>query len=162
MNLYELQQGYAQLDLLLTESEGEITIEIQDLIDALSEDKDKILEGIAVMIKNSEAEAEALTNEAKKLTERKRKLEQKVETLKKATFNILPEWETWTHGPHKLSWRRSEAVEVFAQDKIPNQYWIETYSRSVDKKALKEALKADRASQIPGAELITNWNLQIK
>jgi len=60
----------------------------------------------------------------------------------------------------KLSFRKSEAVSILDDSIIPEEFTKEIVSVSVDKTAIKKAIKEGRS--IDGAELIVKQNLQIK
>ena len=59
----------------------------------------------------------------------------------------------------KLSWRKSESVNVPDVTLLPEEYRRVKEVVEADKKAIKDALKAGEA--IAGAELVVKKNLQI-
>ena len=61
---------------------------------------------------------------------------------------------------YKLSYRKSEAVEIINEQAIPQEFMKEKITTAPDKTAIKEALK--NWQEIPWATIITKQNLQIK
>ena len=82
MKLYQLPAEAAQIEMLLTESEGELTPELeQRLKEFIEGGKDK-LESSACVVKSLQAQAEACKNEAARLTSRRKSLEDNADRLK--------------------------------------------------------------------------------
>lgn len=61
---------------------------------------------------------------------------------------------------NKLSYRKSEAVILTNEELIPAEYKKEKLTISIDKTEIKKAIKA--GTEVPGAEIETRNNLQIK
>ena len=63
--------------------------------------------------------------------------------------------------PHsKISYRKSESVEVNDVSLLPKEYRKEKIEVSADKVELKKVLKSGK--EINGAKLVTNINMQVK
>ena len=58
----------------------------------------------------------------------------------------------------KLSFRKSEAVEVVDESLLAQQFF--NYKPSIDKTAIKAAIKA--GEEVAGARIVNNQNLQLK
>lgn len=146
---------------------GEISDQLAAELDALRiEEQDKI-ESIALYIKNLQAEAEAIAVEEKALAARRKAKLNKSRWLTGYLGDYLQREERadFETPRCRLSFRRSEAVEVTDEDAL--RTWLaghDDYLRyrepELDKTALKQALKAGQA--IPGAALAERMNLQIK
>jgi hypothetical protein len=68
--------------------------------------------------------------------------------------------ERYSAGRVELAWRKSEAVEITDEFKVPDQFIkIEQVSK-IDKLAIKENIKA--GEEVPGAVLVTRQNLTVK
>jgi hypothetical protein len=59
-----------------------------------------------------------------------------------------------------LSFRKSESVEVFSPEVVPEQYYVEKTTKTVSKELIKAAIK--EGCIVAGAKLVTKQNLQIK
>ena len=60
----------------------------------------------------------------------------------------------------KLSFRKSESVEIIDEKDVPGNFFETKTVSTVSKTKIKEAIKEGQT--IPGAQLITKQNLQIK
>ena len=60
----------------------------------------------------------------------------------------------------KLSYRKSDSVEVYDINSLPKEYVKENIELSADKASLKKAIKS--GEKINGATLVTNLNMQVK
>jgi len=74
-----------------------------------------------------------------------------LKTFKKTDFNT---------DLYKLSYRKSESVEIINEEMIPQEFKKEKITTAPDKVAIKEALK--NWQEVPWASIITKQNLQIK
>ena len=61
---------------------------------------------------------------------------------------------------YKISYRKSEAVEIINEQAIPQEFMKEKTTIAPDKTAIKEAIKSWQ--EVPWASIITKQNLQIK
>lgn len=61
---------------------------------------------------------------------------------------------------YKISYRKSESVEIINEQAIPQEFMKEKTTVTPDKTAIKEALK--NWAEVPGATIKVNQNLQIK
>jgi hypothetical protein len=160
MTLYDIN---AQLEALLEQVDpdtGELLCDM-DQLEALSLERDRKLEGLALYIKNRDAEAKAIREEEKALADRRRSLERKAERAREFLSRMLA-GEKFSTPRVAVSWRKSEAVEIgmsfFSAD--ANKRFLRFKDPEPDKTAIKAALKA--GEEITGAELVTNLNMSIK
>ena len=158
--LYEIDQQLERLLELDTErmvdtETGEI-LTAED-IDKLQMDRAEKIEGCLLVIKNKLAEADAIDVEMKKLTDRKRSLNNKAIWLQEYVASSL-NGETFSTSKVAVTYRKSEAIEVLDIDKISPEYIKTTIS--ADKTAIKKAIKAGEV--VGGAQLIERMNMQIK
>ena len=161
MNLYEINAALMQAyDDAVDQEKGEIIEnEAYKAIDGLQMALEEKTENVLLWIKNLQADAEALKKEKQAFADRQSRVENKIESLKKYVGGVL-EGQKFQTARVSASWRKSDAVEydgdVFA---LPEDY-IKYSEPTVDKVALKKALK--NGEKIKGARLITRQNLQIK
>ena len=87
MRLYELTSSYLQLQELLEESVDDQLL--ADTLEAVQGEYDVKMEAYAKVIKNLEANMDALKVEAKRLTDKRKVLENNIDRLKKAMFDSM-------------------------------------------------------------------------
>ena len=160
MKLFEIN---AALEELLNQQDpetGELTCDL-DQLDALMMERDEKLEGLALYVKNADAEAKAIREEEKTLAERRRSLENKAERAKGFLAEQLA-GEKFSTPKVAVSYRKSEQVEVsmafFTEES--NERFLRFKDPEADKTAIKNALKAGET--VPGAELVSKTNMILK
>lgn len=82
MRLYELPAEVRRIDDLLTESEGEITPEIEAALAAMEIEKADKVDAIGALIAEAKRESDAVSAEATRLAERSGRLCRRAENLK--------------------------------------------------------------------------------
>lgn len=105
---------------------------------------------------------EAIDNEIKRLSEMKKHRMNAAERLKnyiKFTMekNGIEKIET---DLFKLSFLKSETIDVVDESTVPEEFIVTKIIKSVDKIAIKKALK--EGIEIPGVAITLHQNLQIK
>lgn len=157
MTLFDINKAILEFDYEIDEETGEI-LNAEEL-DALELARDEKIEGVGLWIKNLQAEAEAVKKEKDAMADRQRRLEKKAESLKNYLAWAL-HGEKFSTPRIAMSWRKSESVlipdEALLDDRFVNIQMI----KKPDKKLIKDTLKA--GLEVPGAELVTKQNLQIK
>lgn len=161
MTLYEINQ--AILDTIDPET-GEI-IDVGKLSE-LQMEREQKLEGVALWIKNLNAEAEAYKAEKEAFAEREKAAKNKAESLKKWLAYAL-NGEKMSTQKVAISFRKSEAVEIedeervitFAQENGRDDL-LSYKAPTVNKSAIKEVIKTGK--EIPGAVLVEKQNISIK
>lgn len=162
--LYEIDQailavietGY-QVDM----ETGEILFDCDDL-ENLQAEKDRKLEGCACYVKNLLAECEALRNEEMALAVRRKQKEKRIEHMKTyiAASMKLDDLSKFETPKCKLSFRKSTALEITDESRIPRNYTNEVITYKPDKARIKDAIKL--GAFVPGAQLVERKNLQLK
>ena len=157
MNLYETKQEFEKaIEECVDMETGEIINPTRlDELNMVLTDK---RENVALYIKNLSAEAKAIDEEAKNLTNRKRVLNNKVEGLKKYLADNL-EGHKFETAKVVVSFRKSEQLEINSIEHIPTEYLI-SQEPKIDKVALKKSIK--QGAVINGVQIITKQNIQIK
>lgn len=158
--LYEI--GKDQLAILgdIEMADGEVTAEIQARIDLLAENFEQKAIAYGYVIKQCEGEESLIDAEIKRLQELKKKSAKLSDYLKERIAGAMIEFgfEKIETPTLKLSFRKSEAVEIVDEAQLNQKYF--NYKPTVDKTSIKAALKA--GEEVAGAKLVTNQNLQIK
>lgn len=157
MNLYEIKQEFEKaIEECVDMETGEIINPTRlDELNMVLTDK---RENVALYIKNLSAEAKAIDEEAKNLTNRKRVLNNKVEGLKKYLADNL-EGHKFETAKVVVNFRKSEQLEINSIEHIPTEYLI-SQEPKIDKVALKKSIK--QGAVINGVQIITKQNIQIK
>ena len=160
MKLYELTQNYMNLqDLLEDETIG------QDLIESamkeVGEDIEEKAQNYAVIIKNLEAEAEALEKEEKRLAARKSSLRNRNKILKDNLENSMKAIGKTKFKTNFFSFnigKNPPSVNIDDENLIPDQYIV--YTKSAAKKAMLDDIK--QGVIIPGVSLKQTESLRIR
>lgn len=163
MKLYEidsmLEEAIAIAIQQAEESEGEITTDWAEFMEAIELERDQKILNVARYIKNIKADAEALKAEKIKLGERQAVLENRVNSMKSFLLLFLKEGEKVSDETAAVSTRNNAAAVILSDDfDIPEEFQI--VSVSADKKAIKEALNLGK--KIDGALLKSSRSVTIK
>lgn len=158
----EIQTIGTRLEDWAADHDGDITdFPLVSDLEALQMVRERKLLSMACLVKDIEAEADALKKEAASLAERARVKSNAATRIKGVISAFMEPGEKLADSRAALSWRKSEAVEVEVEaEKLPEEFRRVKVITDADKTALKDALKAGR--EIDGARLVTKQNLQIK
>ena len=162
MNIFNIQSEYQQLFNELIENGGELTPELELALQINKDNFHSKSENYAYITKQFDGEIDIIDNEIKRLQQAKKSREKTIQRLKDTielamlTFEI-DKIET---PLIKISFRKSESVEVTDVNELPNEYKVIKLTESADKLKIKDAIKA--GINIIGCYLKTNRNLQIK
>lgn len=160
MTLYEIAQEMATL---IDPETGEIRD--FEAWEELSLSREEKRDSTASWIKSLEAEANAVDEEARKLTERRNTIRRKAERLREYLAADL-DGQAWKNEHHDIRYRRSAAVEITDEDRLVA--WLQDHDEDaltyqmpkISKTAVKEHLKA--GEELPGAELVERLSMQLK
>ena len=160
MKLYELTQNYMNLQALLEDE----TIS-QDIIEAamkeVGDDIEEKAQNYAVIMKNLEAEAEALEKEEKRLAARKSSLRNRNKILKDNLENNMKAIGKTKFKTNLFSFnigKNPPSVNIDDENLIPDQYIV--YTKSAAKKAMLDDIK--QGVIIPGVSLKQTESLRIR
>ena len=162
MNIYNIQSEYQQLVNQLIENGGEITPELELALQINKDNFHSKSENYGYITKQFDGEIDIIDNEIKRLQQAKKSREKTIQRLKYTielamiTFDI-DKIET---PLIKISFRKSESVEVTDVNELPNEFKVIKVTESADKLKIKDALKSGMF--IEGCSIKTNRNLQIK
>lgn len=164
MTLYEINHDIEETLNLLLASMNPETGEVDEVyvhqLEDLNVQRDEKLESIGCYIKNLEAEAEAIKKEEEALKQRRETAERKANSLAQYITEMLG-GEKWSCPRVAFSFRKSEQVTTVDDlELIPDEYCVIKTERKVDKKKIKEAIKA--GVEVRGAWLTEKINLNIK
>lgn len=157
MNLYELTEDFIKIQDLLEENGGEVTEDIEKLLEFHEDSFRDKATNYAKFIRQLTLEAELLEKEEKRLYAMR---SAKLNLVDKLRTNLgeymkLSNMDKVDLGLFKLSWRKSSAVSII--DEVP-----ELYTRVVtspDKTMIAQALK--EGAPLSFAEIVETKHLQI-
>ena len=167
MKLYEIANDY--LALMQAIENDEIPEEaISDTLEAVKGELEVKADNIGCLLKNIEADINAIKAEEERLAERRKTKAKAYDRLKQYLSDALlgvgiDKVET---ARNVISFRKSESVEVnedvFTKWALENREDLITVTMNTkaNKTAIKKELKG--GTEIPGAMLIQNKNIQIK
>lgn len=160
MNIYEITEEIRAIYEEIEMADGELTDEVAAKLEIAQGELTAKAENYCKLIRNVAAEAEALKNEADRLTKRRRSLENLQTRLKEALrcAMIVSDTQNMDAGLFKLSLRKSEAVDITDEAAVPDTFC--TFERKVSKSAIKDFIK--QGGEVKGAQLIENINLMLK
>jgi hypothetical protein len=116
---------------------------------------------LACLIKNTEAEAEAVKAEETKLSARRKAAERKAEWLRTYLAGNMEPGTNLKDSRAVIGWRKSTAVEVTVKpEELPETLRRTKTIIDADKTAIKAHLEAGQ--EVPGCTLVQRFNLQIK
>ena len=177
-NLFEIQDSMMALLEYGVDEDG-VIIETEEEFDALYDsiqlDLHTKLDNTNCLQKMIDGEISVIDKEIKRLQAEKKAREAKREWLKNRVDYFFVRQFIDENGnidfegihkyklvlPHsKISYRKSDSVEVTDIDKLPEEYIKTKIEKNPDKVAIKNAIKS--GEEINGAKIVTNYNIQIK
>jgi hypothetical protein len=160
MNLFNIQQEH----LILAEqlSEGELTPELEQAL--VINESDLNEKGIAYgfVLKQYYYDLAAVQSIKKDYAEKEAKIKKTIERMETAISGAMQlfQMDKIESPLIKLSFRKSESVEVINEAQLTEQFTTTKTTVTPNKTAIKEAIK--NGEVVEGAVLVTNYNLQIK
>ena len=149
MTLYEINAKLMAYEMEIDPETGEWLNE--DELDALHMERDEKIENICLWTKNLRAEASAIKTEEKNLAERRKAKENKADRLE-AYVALNLDGKKFETPRVKVSFRKSEAVEILDESKVPSEYLdISVVSKPI-KAEIKKYLKG-----IEGSDETCDW-----
>lgn len=158
MNLYEMTTAASYLyDLLL---DGEIDEQaFNDTLQAMGAEEK--LESYCKVIRQLEADAEALKAEKERIDAKKKTVENSIARMKSAVleFMSVQNADKIKTGIFTVSTSKSKAVDITDESKVPTRFLIEQAPK-IDKSAIRAELMA--GGEVSGCELKINTGVRIK
>ena len=160
LSLYEINSLIANYEMRF-DDDG--VWENESELDELNIAREEKIESICLWIKNLRAEASAIKDEEKNLTERRKAKENKADRLESYVASNL-QGKPFETSKVKVSWRKSESVEILNEDAVPDSFLDIQVVRKPMKAEIKKRLKEAEAKgeDIPWAALEKKQNIQIK
>lgn len=162
MTIYEINEQIMELLTQVNEETGEALFD-ESKLEALTMERDRKVENLALAWKNLTAEAKAIKAEEDSLAKRRKSAENAAERAKSYLEFVLA-GETYKSPKVAVSYRKSESVEPapgFMDWALTNDDTLIRYKEpEADKTAIKKALKDGK--EIPFVELVTKTSMTIK
>ena len=155
MKLYEITDAYLSLD------EVEKTDEIIKVLDGIKDEFDKKAENTVKVIRNFEADIQALKDEEKRLADKRKSLEKKKEDLKEYLYFNMERLNLRkiNAGIFDINIQKNpQSIKILDEATIPDKYKIASYK--LDKKTLKDDIK--NGVVIEGAQLVQTEGIRIR
>ncbi len=112
----------------------------------------------AAYIRNLKSENEEICAEIKRLQERKRLTQNKIDENYRYIEMNLPKGDKLKIGTHHLSWRKSVAVDLIEGQQVSPEFLKVEYTPMIQ--AMKDYLETGK--ELPFARLVEKLNLQVK
>ena len=166
MKLYELSKEMQDVLLLLESDEQEVDTQgLVEYMDKLEQDYTEKLDNIACYIKNEQAIADAIDNEARLLLERKKSHDKRVLRLKEYVSSFMEQMglNKLETARNKISFRKSSSVEIDVElfkESCPQFVERVEVEQIPSKAELRVLIKAGEV--LTGVEIIEKQNIQIK
>ena len=158
--LYELTQNYNNL-LELVDNPDVPTEMLEESLNSIDDEIDTKAENIAKVIKSIESDVAGLKGEEKRLADRRKSLEGRIDNLKeyvegsmRAVGKEKIRGKAFTLGIQK----NAPSVDIIDEDVIPKQYFIT--KKELSKKDILVALK--KGEEVPGAAIKQTESLRIR
>jgi predicted nuclease with TOPRIM domain len=158
--LYELTQNYNNL-LELVDNPDVPTEMLEESLNSIGDEIDTKAENIAKVIKSIESDIAGLKGEEKRLADRRKSLEGRIDNLKeyvegsmRAAGKEKIRGKAFTLGIQ----RNAPSVDIIDEDVIPEQYFIT--KKELSKKDILVALK--KGEEVPGAAIKQTESLRIR
>lgn len=159
MTLYELSQ---QFDFISNMDDADPQT-IADTLESLEGDIQEKLLNIGRYVRNIESEADSIKTEEKRLADKRRVIEKKVERLKDYVAQAMKLIGKTKVNDGVITWAiqlNPPKVDVDANADIPLCWYTEKVVRDLDKNAIKQAIVG--GATIPGCRLIQEQSLRLK
>lgn len=153
LSLYRITENLKEVEQKLIESGGEVSEEIEDTLVTLQNELVQKTDGVAEWMMSLKDKLEIIEKRRKELQEIERTAKNQYDSFVNYVATCMKRLDlTKVEGKiHRVTLRKPTlSVEITDETKIPNEFVVSKKVYSVDKKALKEALKN---KSIDGAEL---------
>ena len=167
-NIYELKSDIKKFYNMLENGEyidyetGEIIDDVAQALALTEQNLQVKAQDYGFVITSLGEEIAKYKNAISVFTERMKALEKTQERLKNTLSDTMQSLGiVEIKGDFiKLSFRKSESVEIYNESDLPEKFVIEKVTRTPDKTAIKTAIK--NGEKVDGAEIVVKQNLQIK
>jgi hypothetical protein len=162
LNIFQIEKEYLELANQLIESGGECSPELELQLTINQDQLEQKARGYGFVVKQMESDVSIIDAEIKRLGELKKA---RLKTIERLETNVSQAMQLYQINrletpTLKISFRKSESVEIDNEAEIPAQFLKAKTTYTIDKTAIKEAIK--KGEVVAGARLQINQNIQIK
>ena len=155
MKLYEIADAYLSLD------EAEKTEDVIKVLDGIKDEFDKKAENTVKVIRNFEADIQALKDEEMRLVKKRHSLEKKKKDLKEYLYFNMERMKVKkiNAGIFDINIQKNpQSIKILDEVTIRDKYKIASYR--IDKKTLKDDIKD--GLEIEGVSLVQTEGIRIR
>ena len=162
LNLFNIEQQYMALADAIIENGGELTPELETALKLNKEQLETKGRSYGYIVRDLENEVSVIDAEIKRLSAFKVSRNKTIDRLKQTLSDAMELYqiEKLETPTLKISFRKSETIEVENVSILEEKYTVSKTTLTADKVKIKEAIKA--GEDVIGAYLQTNKNIQIK
>ena len=167
MNLFNIAQERLALMAEIEANDGELSPEMEEALAINQADFDEKATAYFHMIRQTEGEQSAIDAESSRLALLSKSKGKMIDRLK---GNLLEALKLYGHddngirrfngGTFNLSTRKSTSTEILDESLVPDEFKVRKETFTISKTTIKNAIELGQI--VPGAELKTNYSLQIK
>lgn len=162
MKLYELATNYQQVWNMVDDPDTDLAV-IEDTLQSIEGAINEKAVNIVQLVRSLEADAEIIKAEEKRLTDRRRVIENRVKWFKQYIQHQME-----LAGLDKIKTplltlalqNNPPRVEIDNLTELPGEYIEQRIDYVVDKKRIKDAIQSGR--EVPGARLVQGKSLRIR
>ena len=162
LSLYVIQQEYISLAESIIDNDGLLSEEMEAALQINKDQLENKSQCYGFIVRQLEGECDMIDNEIKRLEAMKKSRGKTVDRLKESVSKAMQLYEIdKIETPTiKISFRKSESIEIEEESLIDEKYMTVKTTKTPDKKAIKEAIKAGEI--VLGVTLKENQNIQFK
>lgn len=162
LRLYNIQQEYISLAESIIDNDGLLSEEMEAALQINKDQLENKSQCYGFIVRQLEGECDMIDNEIKRLEAMKKSRGKTVDRLKESVSKamLLYEIDKIETPTLKISFRKSESIEIEEESLIDEKYMTVKTTKTPDKKAIKEAIKAGEI--VLGVTLKENQNIQFK
>lgn len=162
LSLYNIQQEYISLAEQIIDNDGLLSEEMEAALQINKDQLESKSQCYGFIVRQLEGECDMIDNEIKRLEAMKKSRGKTVDRLKESVSKAMQLYEIdKIETPTiKISFRKSESIEIEEESLIDEKYMTVKTTKTPDKKAIKEAIKAGEI--VLGVTLKENQNIQFK
>lgn len=161
-SLYQIREEHLILLQQIEDAEGELTPEMEQSLCLTEEDFQSKAISYSYVIKGFNDTGDVIEKEISRLKKLQERAEKTREQFKARLAEAMIQFgvEKIESPVMKISFRKSEGVEITDETAIPSEFFDVKTVSTISKTRIKEIIKAGEV--VPGAEFVTRKNLQIK
>lgn len=162
LSLYNIQQEYISVVESIIDNDGLLSEEMEAALQINKDQLENKSQCYGFIVRQLEGECDMIDNEIKRLEAMKKSRGKTVDRLKESVSKAMQLYEIdKIETPTlKISFRKSESIEIEEESLIDEKYMTVKTTKTPDKKAIKEAIKAGEI--VLGVTLKENQNIQFK